>query len=91
MGRVSRWMVAVGLAIWCSVAVAAGRAQSGAEAKAGPSRVNKDAGATRYNSRREWHTGASPSQLRASRRYRYESGHERYEDYEVHFAAGAGA
>ena len=46
MGRVSRWMVAVGLAIWCSVAVAAGRAQSGAEAKAGPSRVNKDAGAT---------------------------------------------
>ena len=25
------------------------------------------------------------------RRYRYEAGRERYEDYEVHFAAGAGA
>ena len=44
--RIARWMVVVSLAIWCSVAVAAGQAQSGAEAKAGPSRVNKDAGAT---------------------------------------------
>ena len=56
MGRIARWMVAVGLAISCggavavgqgaSTVVAAGQVQSGAEMKAGPSRVNKDAGAT---------------------------------------------
>ena len=56
MCRIARWMVAVGLAISCggavavgqgaSTVVAAGQVQSGAEMKAGPSRVNTDAGAT---------------------------------------------